>query len=1419
MKKLISLFICIIAVHIAIGQGVGVGTTTPDASAKLDVSSTTQGMLVPRMTTTQRAAISTPATGLLVFDMTTNSFWFKGGTTWVELIDSANTVVHRSGPDIYLGMNGNVGVGTILPTAKLDIKTTGSIAAMSLRDDNVRLTVKMETDKAVIKTETASALQLNANNGTDQFTIATSGMVGIGNPTPELPLSFANTFGGKIALKKTAASYFGFGVSPGALQIHSDGPSSDILFGYNNGTFTETTRMTGTGRFGIGTNNPTAMLSAIRGTAPDGTAAFNGTTYNSYFNKSTNENTYINGGKAGANVLINSEAGLGFVGIGTATPMQMLHVEGSGFFAGALGIGILAPSFPLHFSAASGDKIALSGSVGALFGFGIQPNLMQVIAPNSSAAIGFGTGSSNAFNEKMRLTGDGKLGIGTQNPASKLDVNGDVNIGGGLAVGLGVAVAGGLGVGGAVGIGIQTPNPSAILDLTSTNKGLLLPRMSTTQREAIASPAAGLTVYDNTTNSPWYRDGDTWKEMKPDTTSFTPLVFRNGPDMIYMGLTDSVGIGTSTPDYKLQVVTGDNMEGISHTNGDVDIVTRVSSTYGGAIGTKTTDQFEIFANGGENQFVLSPSGNIGIGMVPTNKVDIASATRTGTHPNSLPLYVTGNIGTNTGGMEVRKTDATQGVGIGSNTVYATGAVQDLRIEAKGATGTAKIATNGVERMFVTGSGNVGIGNSTPNAPLQFANTSANRKVVLFELANNDIQFSGFGTGTSPNSIRYQLCDTIGNHTFFGGRTSNSKELMRIQGNGNVGIGMITGTALNNKLDVAEFTRTNLGSHPTNLPLYVTGDIGTNVNGMEVRTSDAAQGVGIGSTTVYATAALQDLGLEAKGATGRLKLSTNGLERMSVTGAGNVGIGTISPNAPLQFTSVEATRKIVLYEGGNNDNQFFGFGINSSALRYQAIGDHVFYAGVNSTTSKEQMRMTFGGNLGIGISAPLASLEVARGTGGLGTMSLHGTTYLTNFNEGANEHTSIRGGKANSNVLINDLAGLGNVGIGTPVPLQKLHVEGSTYISQNLGIGTNLPNAPLQFSNATQNRKIVLYEGVPNNDHQYYGFGVNGSILRYQVSNPNDNHVFYAAAASGTSSNELMRIQGNGNVGINKSDPQNMLDIQSGTARTGTHASGRALYVTGDIEASSNGIEFRHYNGTQGIGFGYNTIYATGSDADQNLGIQAKGTTGNLLFSTNGNERMRVAGDGSVGIGVTNPQATLEIARGTAIFGTLQVDGTAHNSHFNYGAVEDTYIRGGNEGSRVLINDIDELGNVGIGTANPLQKLHVGGSLAVDNKVGIGVTSPVEKLEVNGNAKVTGQVMMGYSNGFHTYSLNPTDSGNYSCDCPVGTKAIGGGWAGGGLIISGSWAASDGSKWFVGATNIDVFPHGLSVNAICARIGQ
>ena len=62
-------------------------------------------------------------------------------------------------------------------------------------------------------------------------------------------------------------------------------------------------------------------------------------------------------------------------------------------------------------------------------------------------------------------------------------------------------------------IGILAPNVTAIIDITSTTKGMLYPRMTTTQRNAIGSPATGLSVYNTTNNDPNFFNGSAWRRI------------------------------------------------------------------------------------------------------------------------------------------------------------------------------------------------------------------------------------------------------------------------------------------------------------------------------------------------------------------------------------------------------------------------------------------------------------------------------------------------------------------------------------------------------------------------------------------------------------------------------------------------------------------------------------------------------------------------------------------------------------------------------------------------------------------------------------------------------------------------------------------------------------------------------------------
>jgi hypothetical protein len=105
MKKLLLNVAFLVASFTTVAQ-VGIGTTTPDGSAALDVTSTTKGLLMPRMTNAQRLAIASPAAGLQVFvtDFDGGRFMFYDGTEWGTL---SFTEKRPDAPTIGTAVEGN----------------------------------------------------------------------------------------------------------------------------------------------------------------------------------------------------------------------------------------------------------------------------------------------------------------------------------------------------------------------------------------------------------------------------------------------------------------------------------------------------------------------------------------------------------------------------------------------------------------------------------------------------------------------------------------------------------------------------------------------------------------------------------------------------------------------------------------------------------------------------------------------------------------------------------------------------------------------------------------------------------------------------------------------------------------------------------------------------------------------------------------------------------------------------------------------------------------------------------------------------------------------------------------------------------------------------------------------------------------
>lgn len=133
MKKLLVILAVIITFSLTVNAQVGVGVASPDASAMLDVTSTTKGLLAPRMTAAQRAAIGTPATGLVVYQTDgITGFYYYTGAAWVVLINGTDALPAVNGSAVTNLNASNLASGTV-PTARLGSGTANS--ATYLRGD------------------------------------------------------------------------------------------------------------------------------------------------------------------------------------------------------------------------------------------------------------------------------------------------------------------------------------------------------------------------------------------------------------------------------------------------------------------------------------------------------------------------------------------------------------------------------------------------------------------------------------------------------------------------------------------------------------------------------------------------------------------------------------------------------------------------------------------------------------------------------------------------------------------------------------------------------------------------------------------------------------------------------------------------------------------------------------------------------------------------------------------------------------------------------------------------------------------------------------------------------------------------------------------------------------------------------------
>ncbi|MFH1715088.1 MAG: tail fiber domain-containing protein, partial [Elusimicrobiota bacterium] len=714
--------------------------------------------------------------------------------------------------------------------------------------------------------------------------------------------------------------------------------------------------------------------------------------------------------------------------------------------------------------------------------------------------------------------------------------------------------------------------------------------------------------------------------------------------------TGNVGIATSIPIGRLQV-SGDTVIG-----GGTSLLRMLGA--GGALyiqpssSTVTGSSADLYFSNwyqGTPKLVIKAGGNIGVGTSepgePLNVIgDISSSTTiyapigdfsdiyVSTINTKSPLYINNTANnvliTGTGNMGIGNTNPNEKLDVigdisSSTTIYAPiGDFTNVYVSTIYSKSPLQFATNGINRMTLNDNGYVGIGSTNPASPL-------------------DVIVPNGGAARIQTS-------TLGNE---------ESAFLNFQGRGIIGYSSFTAMGL---------------------------------SGLEMRTPSKHILINTNDTIldnyIFINGTSSDY----------IKFGTFGTERVIISSSGYLGIGTTNPGALLSLNNSLGNTKLALFDGGST---FYGMGIQSNQFRLHVGNNSGRFSFLDAPSGNELLTIKGTGNVGIGTTEPSVLLHLekdysvttviskiydpAMSAGHALRINL-GNADSTN-NSAQISYTHVGLGSASNYLSLGmygtldtlNVTGNSRVGLGTTSPAERLEVNGNITFSGTEG--------NIKKINELEGANDLKLSGDATNDADIY-IHANGNV---GIATTNPAAKLYVKGAGGTNTGVIVAYETTDNW------------VHGGPSANPTTA--LKLYREGHTsESYANAVDF-------------NLLRYEDSSTNSRTRMDIKLANVTAAPDTN---VMTLLSNGNVGIGTTAPAQILQI-KGTTNTPVLLIEplswSSGNSSEVRLGDTAH-YLKATHSGG-MIIYDLDKINlegsNVGIGTANPAKKLHVNGDIQIE----------------------------------------------------------------------------------------------------------